>query len=305
MRPPPEKNIQDACTLNGIGVDGWIMSRNRNRKSRASGGKAHSGQEGSTARPERRTGGKPFHADTRGDRVLLYGRHPVEAALANPVRKCACLLLSADAPELETLAQERQCPIRHVDRPTLDSMVPPDAVHQGIALEAAPLDRGDIIDVLADAPENAIVLLLDQLTDPHNVGAILRSAAIFGASAVIVQDRNAPAESGTLAKSASGALDQIPYIAVTNLSRALDELKELGFWCVGLAGEATTDIAAVPAKGKIALALGAEGSGLRRLVREHCDDLVKIPMAPNKVGSLNVSNAAAVALYALAGPRLG
>lgn len=151
---------------------------------------------------------------------------------------------------------------------------------------------------IAAGRESAVVMVLDQVTDPHNVGAVLRSAAAFGAIGLVVPDRHAPDETGTLAKSASGALERLPLVRVVNLVRALEELKEAGFWVAGLAGEATRTLAEANLSGRIALVLGSEGEGLRRLTREHCDHLVKLPQT-DLVESLNVSNAAAVALYEL------
>jgi 23S rRNA (guanosine2251-2'-O)-methyltransferase len=182
----------------------------------------------------------------------------------------------------------------------IDRLLPPGAVHQGAALEAWPLKSLGLDEIL-DKPCPAgrkVVLVLDQLSDPHNVGAILRTAAAFGVTAVIVQDRHAPPQSGALAKAASGALDLIPYVEVVNIARALDELAERGFWRIALAGDGEQSLAeAVPA-GDVALVLGSEGSGIRRLVREHCEASAFIPIS-RTVESLNVSNAAAVALYEL------
>jgi 23S rRNA (guanosine2251-2'-O)-methyltransferase len=178
-------------------------------------------------------------------------------------------------------------------------LLPHGAVHQGAALEAAPLKALALDEVLEQPAEGRrIVLVLDQLSDPHNVGAILRSAAAFGATAVVVQDRHAPPQSGALAKAASGALDTIPYVEVVNIARTLEELGRRGFWRIALAGDGQQSLRdAVPA-GDVALVLGSEGEGIRRLVREHCEAAAFIPMG-GAMESLNVSNAAAIALYEL------
>ena len=185
-----------------------------------------------------------------------------------------------------------------VSKTEIDKHLPAGAVHQGIIAQVEPLPALHIDDLiaLAQGQDNAIIVVLDQVTDPHNVGAILRSAAAFGALGVVVPDRHAPEETTALAKSASGALERMPLVRVTNLARALDELKDGGFWICGLAADGAVSLAEAKLTGKIALALGAEGDGLRRLTRETCDHLVRLPMVGN-MESLNVSNAAAVALY--------
>jgi 23S rRNA (guanosine2251-2'-O)-methyltransferase len=247
-----------------------------------------------------------------GSPYWLFGVHPVEAALRNPRRRPHRLLHTAEAADhhaaLLQLAKARpqgSPRLEPVDRETLGRLLPAGAVHQGLALLAEPLPPVDIFDVcdgLADA-EQAALLVLDQVTDPHNVGAILRSAAAFGARAVICTERHAAAETGVLAKAASGALELVPLVAVTNLARAMETLKEAGVWCLGLAAEAEQTIAAADLTGKTAIVLGAEGSGLRRLTREHCDLLVRLP-TQGPIAHLNVSNAAAVGLYELARQRL-
>ncbi|HYB57137.1 MAG TPA: 23S rRNA (guanosine(2251)-2'-O)-methyltransferase RlmB [Alphaproteobacteria bacterium] len=237
----------------------------------------------------------------------LFGTHAVLAALANPQRRCQRLLLTAEAEralagELAALlaAPSRPSP-EVVGRGELDRLLPT-AVHQGIALEVAPLEEPTLEEVLRQgaAASDAVLLVLDQVTDPHNVGAILRSAAAFGALGVVVTERHAPHASATLAKAASGALETIPLVRVGNLARALEEIKGAGFWCIGLAADAALIIAEARLDGRTALVLGAEGAGLRRLTRERCDLLVRIPLASAAIASLNVSNAAAVALYELA-----
>jgi 23S rRNA (guanosine2251-2'-O)-methyltransferase len=227
----------------------------------------------------------------------------VEAALANPHRKLGRAVLTPRA--IETLGSKLLSRVRveTADPGAIDRLLPPGAVHQGAALEAWPLKPRDLDEILAGpAPSEGggrrVVLVLDQLSDPHNVGAILRSAAAFGVSAVIVQDRHAPPQSGALAKAASGALDLIPYIEVVNIARVLDELAERGFWRIALVGDGEQSLAeAIPA-GDVALVLGSEGAGIRRLVREHCEAGAFIPIGKT-MESLNVSNAAAIALYEL------
>ncbi len=227
----------------------------------------------------------------------LYGTHPVLAALANPHRRLRRLLLTEEAeaglagrlPAAMPLAAERS------DRQRLDALLGRDAVHQGVALLADPLAAPPLDQVLQ---RPGPLLMLDQVTDPRNVGAILRSAAAFGVAAVIVQDRNAPEETGTLAKAASGALETMPLMRAVNLARTLVALKAAGLWVVGLdAGGGSLDGTAFRQR-RVVLVLGAEGEGLRRLTRESCDEIAGLAM-PGAMESLNVSNAAAVALYEL------
>jgi len=234
----------------------------------------------------------------------LYGRHPVMAALANPNRRSR-RLLSAEAPDqkLEQLARERNLHIDRVQREQIVALVPGGAPHQGIALLAEPLAPMELATACAGPAEQAPVVVLDQVTDPHNVGAILRSAAAFNARAVVMTEMHGPAETGVLAKSASGALDLVPLVRVGNLARALDELATLGYWRLGLAEGASETLGQARAAGRlsgaIAIVLGAEGGGMRRLTTERCDFMLRLPTGP-RMPSLNVSNAAAVALYELA-----
>jgi 23S rRNA (guanosine2251-2'-O)-methyltransferase len=228
----------------------------------------------------------------------IYGLHAVSAALDNPARKIRRLVATAEAAE----RLRRECPRAQpqiVDRRDIDSLLSPGSVHQGAALLADPLEQPALEDVIDGAGDKALVVLLDQVTDPHNIGAVLRSAAAFGALAVAQTERGAPGATGIVAKSASGALETTPLVAVTNLARALDKLRQAEFWIVGLDGEAERTLAEAAPTGRVALVLGAEGKGLRRLTREHCDLLVRLPTRP-PIASLNVSNAAAIALYELA-----
>ena len=236
----------------------------------------------------------------------LYGTHPVLAALANPRRRCRRIILTVEAERalggrLAGLLREKPgLQPEIMARPELDRILP-GAVHQGAALQVDPLEEPHLDEVLREGVSrtNAVLLVLDQVTDPHNVGAVLRSASAFGALAVVLTERHAPGVGATLAKSASGALERTPLVRVTNLARALEDIKKAGFWCAGLDADAPTSIAEARLDGRIALVLGAEGRGMRRLTHEHCDLLVRIPMTPGAVASLNVSNAAAVALYEL------
>lgn len=226
----------------------------------------------------------------------LYGRHAVEAALRNPRRKILTLWTTKtpDKP-LISLAEQHKLPFQTVDARQIEQVTPPGAPHQGLAAQVLPLEGLNIYDL--NSPTRLI--MLDQITDPHNIGAILRSAAAFGADAVIAPKDNSPPETATLAKSASGALEIVPYVRVTNLAATLEDLKEEGFWVLGMDGHATTTLEATPHYEKTVLVMGAEGAGMRRLTRELCDVLVRLPIS-DKIESLNVSNACAIALYALA-----
>ena len=181
----------------------------------------------------------------------------------------------------------------------LARLVAKDAPHQGLVLECAPLEERDLGEVIEGSESGRPIVVLDQVTDPHNVGAILRSAAAFDAAAIVTQDRHSPPESGVVAKSASGALETVPWIRVVNLARALDDLGERGFWRIGLAGDAEMTLAQAMPTGAVAIVLGAEGAGLRHNIAGHCDALARLPIS-SAMESLNVSNAAAIALYALA-----
>lgn len=228
----------------------------------------------------------------------IYGLHAVEAALANPRRKLHRAVLTARAAEALEAKLKGRVRVEPADAEAISRLLPPGAVHQGAALACEPLSPRDLGDVLAEPAKNArrIVLVLDQLSDPHNVGAILRTAAAFAVTAVVVQDRHAPLQSGALAKAASGAMEIVPYVEVVNIARALDKLGEAGFWRVALAGDGQEPLAQAASRGDIALVLGSEGEGIRRLVREHCDTVAYIPI-DKAMESLNVSNAAAIALY--------
>ena len=230
--------------------------------------------------------------------VRLWGHHPVEAALKNPQRQHRKLWATREG--LASLDGELppDFPLEFAEVADLARLVARDAPHQGLVLECEPLDELHLDEVLGgDAARPVIVL--DQVTDPHNVGAILRSAAAFNAAAVVTQDRHAPPESGVVAKSASGALEIVPWVRVVNLARALEELAEAGYWRVGLAGEAEATLAQALPRGPVSLVLGAEGEGLRHNIAAHCDALAHLPIS-EAMESLNVSNAAAIALYAVA-----
>jgi 23S rRNA (guanosine2251-2'-O)-methyltransferase len=243
-----------------------------------------------------------------GGERWIYGRHPVAAALANPERHWRRLaVLPGQEEEARALVAGARAArrgdgdaVRILDRAGFAALVPEDAVHQGLALEVEPLETPDLDDLLRAAAltERAVVVVLDQVSDPQNVGAILRAAAAFGAKGVIVATHGAPPASAALAKAASGALELMPLIPAVNLARTLGQLKEAGFWCCGLDERAPQLLAELDLGSRVALVLGAEGEGLRRLVRESCDYLARLPTTP-AMPSLNVSTAAAIALYEL------
>jgi 23S rRNA (guanosine2251-2'-O)-methyltransferase len=240
---------------------------------------------------------KKSHQSSHGsaNRPRFWGKHAVAAALDNPDRKVLKAWTTREAAAFMNFPDE--VPVTFAEAPDLGRLVPSDAPHQGVVIEVEPLEEQWLGDVLAGADEKAVLLVLDQVTDPHNVGAILRSAAAFGALGIVTQDRHAPPEGGALAKAASGALEVVPWVRVVNLARALEEMAEAGFWRIGLAGEARSTLAEALGPPKVALVLGAEGPGMRQNIRDHCDALAKLPIT-RAVESLNVSNAAAVALYA-------
>ena len=255
------------------------MPRPKNRPSKPS-----PAFRGRPARPRR---------GAESEHLLLYGVHAVEAALANPARPIGRVLATENAARrLDEPLRARGARAELVLPPQLDRLVGSDAVHQGVVLETAPLPPIAIDEVEAEG----ILLVLDQVTDPQNVGAVLRSAAVFGAAGLVMPARHSPPLAGALAKAASGALDVVPVILVGNLAQALSELGKLGFWRVGLAEEGSEALETTALTLPLALVLGAEGKGLRQLTREMCDRLCRIS-TKGPLASLNVSNAAAIALH--------
>lgn len=271
-------------------------------------------------RPGKRPDRAPKAADTQ-DRYWLYGLHAAAAALANPEREVLRALATPEALErLEGGGKQglaaRGLTLERAGRGDLDALLPAGAVHQGLALEVRPLEPPTLAQWLdqleaesaggpsaaeaGPAPRRRLLLALDQVSDPHNVGAVLRSAAAFGALAVLAPRHGQAPETGVLAKAASGALDHLPYLDAGNLARALELLKERGFWILGLASEGADELSQADPGGPLVLVLGGEGKGLRRLTREACDLLARLPTRP-PIDQLNVSNAAAVALYELLG----
>lgn len=229
------------------------------------------------------------------NRPRFWGKHAVAAALDNPERKVLRAWATREAAGFMQFPDD--VPVTMADVADLGRLVPQDAPHQGVVVEVEPLEDRWLGDLLADARDRSVLLVLDQVTDPHNVGAILRSAAAFGALGIVTQDRHSPPEGGALAKAASGTLERVPWVRVVNLARALEEIAEAGFWRIGLAGDADTNLKEALGPPRVALVLGAEGPGMRSNTREHCDALARLPIS-DAVESLNVSNAAAVALYA-------
>lgn len=249
-------------------------------------GPKHQGRQG-------RRAGRDAAERLEGGGVLLYGWHPVVAALNNPRRRIRRLLLTENAARR---LQDDGVPLALVPeivRPdAIAARLSADAVHQGLLAEADPLPPTE----LGDLDVASLVLVLDQITDPHNVGAILRSAAAFAVDAIVTAARHSPEATGVLAKSASGALEHVPFVLVQNLARAMTELRERGFLLAGLDSDGVEDLSDVPLTAPCALVLGAEGKGLRQLTRATCDIVARLDM-PGAIKSLNVSNAAAVALY--------
>ena len=264
---------------------------------------------GRPRRPDKRSNkhgprpGRPRWQGAPRDRdgpVILYGWHSVKAAIENPARRFHRLLATENA--LRRLTEDKlNLPLEpQLVRPdTIEALVGPEAVHQGLLAEADPLPSPDIDDVVPDG----VILILDQITDPHNVGAILRSAAAFGVTAVITTARHSPEATGVLAKAASGALEYVPMVTVPNLARALNALKDKNVLVVGLDSTGDTVLTAIPLSDPVALVLGAEGKGLRQLTRTTCDFVARLEL-PGRLKSLNVSNATALALY-VASARIG
>src|SRR5436190_4083621 len=281
--------------LSGTHDTSWPMSdRERKQHFRRGGGKPTE---------KRRESGRPAwrgrEAKPDGP-IILYGWHTVAAALANPQRRIRKLMLTENA--ARRLADEnidtRITP--EIVRPAMiDQRLGPDAVHQGLLAECDPLPSPD----LEALPQEGIVLVLDQITGPHNVGAIMRSAAAFAVKGIVLTARHSPEATGVLAKSASGALELVPLVIVQNLARALNEMNELGFMTVGLDSQGSENLGEVTLRQPLALVLGAEGKGLRQLTRETCAVVARLDM-PGEIKSLNVSNAAVLALY-IGSIRLG
>ena len=240
---------------------------------------------------------KARQATKSENRPRFWGRHAVAAALDNPERNVVRIWATREA--LAFLNPPKDVPVTLAEAADLGRLVPNDAPHQGMVAEVERLPDLLLADLLDEAADRRPLLVLDQVTDPHNVGAILRSAAAFDALGIVTQDRHAPPESGALAKAASGALETVPWVRVVNLSRALDEMAEAGFWRIGLTGDTKMTLAEALGPPRVALVLGAEGVGMRQNTEQHCDALAKLPIS-DRIESLNVSNAAAIALYAAA-----
>ncbi len=280
-----------------------MRKRETGRPARGSAERPGNAPPGNTSWAKRRTsrsaGGGRSAPRVELDTAILYGWHSVAAALANPARRIRRLMVTENAAkrlaeEGLTLPESTQ-----VVRPDeIARRLTPDAVHNGLYAEADPLDGPDLMAI----PRDGIVLVLDQITDPHNVGAIMRSAAAFGVTAIVTTARHSPEATGVLAKSASGALEYVPIVTTQNLARGLTVLKERGFLLVGLDSEGETELASLPLTAPLALVLGAEGKGLRQLTRQTCDHNARLDL-PGAIKSLNVSNAAALALY-IAATRL-
>ena len=237
---------------------------------------------------------KPQHTDKQ--QLIIYGRHAVLAAIKNPKRQISKLLCTQEnAQEIQKITS---FPIQVVERKEIDKLFPSETSHQGFALFCSRLPSYSIEDVIEMSSniDKCHVLILDQVTDPQNIGTIIRSAVAFNTLAIIMHDKNSPIESGAMDKAAVGAIEHLPIVRVTNLSRALDQLKKAEFWTIGMDGHATTTIDKINKAGKTAIIMGSEGKGMRRLVEESCDISVKLQISP-LTESLNVATAASIALY--------
>jgi 23S rRNA (guanosine2251-2'-O)-methyltransferase len=279
--------------LRRANIRGWMRQRKRIGKWHPP--KARNGEARPPARPRAAHAGH----SSGGDSNWLYGVHAGLAALGNSARRCRRLLLTDDSQRALAGKLPPLPAPEIVDRQVIEQLLPPGSVHQGLAVLADPLPNRDLADVAKPvAGQRSVIVVLDQVTDPQNVGAIMRTAAAFGARAIVTTDRHAPPQSGALAKAASGALEMIPFVRVTNLARAMEEIGELGYWRIGLASDGPSLLAAA-ISGDVALVLGAEGAGMRRLTAENCDVIARLPTLP-AMPSLNVAAAAAAALYELA-----
>ncbi|CAH1659724.1 putative 23S rRNA (guanosine(2251)-2'-O)-methyltransferase [Hyphomicrobiales bacterium] len=270
------------------------MSDDQRRPRHGKSGPGHKSGPGRSNRLASRPDWRARRAAEIEDGVVLYGWHPVVEALSNPKRRIRRLLVTENAQRrlTEELGSLRVTP--ELVRPDeIARKLDPDAVHQGLYVEADPLPSPTIETMNAQS----LILVLDQITDPHNVGAIVRTAAAFGVDSIVTTARHSPSATGVMAKSASGGLEHVPFTIVRNLAGALQTLRERGFLCIGLDSAGETELEAVPLRRPVALVLGAEGKGLRQLTRERCNVLARLDM-PGSIKSLNVSNAAAVALYA-------
>lgn len=271
--------------------------KKQNRKSFA---ERKNPRESASSAPMAKSAGKPAQ-----NQNWLYGDHAVLAALQNKSRTCHKLALTRRRlDDLKAISPALLAPsieIAVMEKSDMDDLLPPNSIHQGLALLAAPLATPDLEDLeprAAGSPRQ-VIAVLDQVTDPHNIGAILRSAAAFDIAALIVPDRHTPMVTGVMARSASGAVEAVPMIRVGNLSRALEHLADKGFWRIGMDGTAKQSLAqAKTGLDNVVLVLGSEGKGLRRLTAENCDILAKLPISA-QMESLNVSNAAAIAFYEL------
>lgn len=243
---------------------------------------------------------RPEGKSSKGQVTRFWGRHAVLAALANPDRHVKRIWGTREA--LAQIDVPAEIPISFAEVTDLARLVARDSPHQGLVIEVDPLDHhflADILQLEALADSKRPLVVLDQVTDPHNIGAVLRSAAAFDAAAIITQDRHSPPESGVIARAASGALETVPWVRVVNLARALEEISEAQYWRIALDGSANQSLGGTLDGSKVALVLGSEGDGIRHNVLEHCDVRAKLPMS-ERMESLNISNAAAIALYAVA-----